>query len=557
MKKNPILVLTGLAVAAAAGIAGLTRDQWMSPAPQVQSGTETTPAPAAAPAVQEQPAAKAEQPAAEAEAPAAAAVAEPAPATNPPATTVAEAPAAPAAETPAPASSSEPAAEAPAPAEATAAPVVAEAAPATSDPAPETEVAETPAPVAQPEQPAASAQPAAEASPPATEPPAAAPAEQQAVVTPPPAPAEQQAAVTPPPEAPAAPVAAPETPKVVEAPPPAAAPDTIPTFDTVRLEKTGEAIIAGTAAAGAEVVVMLDGEAIGKTVANTDGAFVVVPDKPLPTGSGALTIEAKAEGASAPTASEQTVAVIVPDQPKKEAMVAVVSPTEPTKVLQKAEPEAAPAPEATAPPAEGAPKPAGPTKLVSIDAVDYDTAGNIVFTGRGQPGHSARIYVDNSHSGDAAIGEDGHWAFSGTTSIKTGVHALRVDGIDGSGKVLNRVEVPFFREETNKVAAAAPDQADGKTDQQQPEAASPAIKNVDGRVVIQPGNNLWRISKVLYGSGAKYTLLYEANKDLIRDPDMIYPGQVFKTPDAVAPQDTVDPDLREPLDKVDDAGSAQ
>ena len=68
----------------------------------------------------------------------------------------------------------------------------------------------------------------------------------------------------------------------------------------------------------------------------------------------------------------------------------------------------------------------------------------------------------------------------------------------------------------------------------------------EGRVVIQPGNNLWRISKVIYGDGTKYTLLYQANQDQIRDPDLIYPGQVFRTPDVVPPE-TIDPEARDPL----------
>ncbi|WP_231573572.1 LysM peptidoglycan-binding domain-containing protein [Thermopetrobacter sp. TC1] len=51
-----------------------------------------------------------------------------------------------------------------------------------------------------------------------------------------------------------------------------------------------------------------------------------------------------------------------------------------------------------------------------------------------------------------------------------------------------------------------------------------------GKVVIQPGDNLWNIARAIYGRGIRYTVIYEANKDQIRDPDLIYPGQVFTTP---------------------------
>ena len=478
---TPIMALTGLAIVAAVGIAGVTRDRWMgAPAPAVAPAETAAPAPAPA-----------EAPVATAPAPAPAPAEQPAPATE------AAAPAAPAAET-------------------------AEA---------------TPAAPAQPEAPKAE-------------------------------PVVEQPATNA--------VAKPE----------------VPAFDTVRVDKTGEAVIAGRAEAGSEVVVKLNGMEIGKTVANADGAFVVVPDAPLPAGSGAMTIEAKGKGDLNPINSEQSVAVIVPEGQPEKALVAVVSPDAPTKVLQKPEVVTPEAPKAADAPAEtpvAAPKPA---KLVSIDAVDYDPAGNIVFSGQGEKGNTARIYVDNAFIGDAVVGDDGRWTFSGTTTVAKGVHTLRVDGLDGKGSVVNRVEVPFFREDQTKVADAAQPAAPAAVQPepaaqpaQAPAAEVPAAAAVaeqpapapqpaaeqqttktaeetvaatapveaapappkEGRVVIQPGNNLWRISRVLYGNGNKFTMLYEANKDQIRNPNLIYPGQIFKTPDVAPKAETIDPSRRDPL----------
>lgn len=44
------------------------------------------------------------------------------------------------------------------------------------------------------------------------------------------------------------------------------------------------------------------------------------------------------------------------------------------------------------------------------------------------------------------------------------------------------------------------------------------------------GDSLWRISRQLYGAGIRYTQIYEANRGQIRDPDLIYPGQVLVAP---------------------------
>jgi nucleoid-associated protein YgaU len=49
-------------------------------------------------------------------------------------------------------------------------------------------------------------------------------------------------------------------------------------------------------------------------------------------------------------------------------------------------------------------------------------------------------------------------------------------------------------------------------------------------VIVQPGNSLWRIARRTYGDGVQFTVIYEANKDHIRDPDLIYPGQIFNLP---------------------------
>ena len=50
-------------------------------------------------------------------------------------------------------------------------------------------------------------------------------------------------------------------------------------------------------------------------------------------------------------------------------------------------------------------------------------------------------------------------------------------------------------------------------------------------VTVQRGDTLWAISRDNYGSGFMYVRVFEANRDAIRDPDLIYPGQIFDLPD--------------------------
>ena len=47
---------------------------------------------------------------------------------------------------------------------------------------------------------------------------------------------------------------------------------------------------------------------------------------------------------------------------------------------------------------------------------------------------------------------------------------------------------------------------------------------------VQKGDSLSKIAKAFYGKANKWTVIYEANKDSIKNPDLIYPGQVFRIP---------------------------
>ena len=63
-----------------------------------------------------------------------------------------------------------------------------------------------------------------------------------------------------------------------------------------------------------------------------------------------------------------------------------------------------------------------------------------------------------------------------------------------------------------------------------------AQRFVSGKAIIRRGDNLWTIARRVYGEGLKYTTIYQANTGQIRDPDRIYPGQVFDLPEGLLEQ---------------------
>jgi nucleoid-associated protein YgaU len=67
-----------------------------------------------------------------------------------------------------------------------------------------------------------------------------------------------------------------------------------------------------------------------------------------------------------------------------------------------------------------------------------------------------------------------------------------------------------------------------------------------GRLVVIPGNTLWRLSEVIYGKGRDYMTLVRANPGIVSDPDLILPGQIIVVPGADPPL-VIDPRRKRPL----------
>ncbi len=156
---------------------------------------------------------------------------------------------------------------------------------------------------------------------------------------------------------------------------------------------------------------------------------------------------------------------------------------------------------------------------ISLDTISYTEDGDVLLSGRAGVLSVVRVYIDNTAVADLAAGEDGRWKGQ-IDGIEPGVYILRLDEVNAAGEVISRLETPFKREAPEALRAPdAPDQGDPK--------GAPAVR----AVTVQKGDTLWAISRERYGEGILYVRVFEANRDRIRDPDLIYPGQVFTIPE--------------------------
>lgn len=291
--------------------------------------------------------------------------------------------------------------------------------------------------------------------------------------------------------------AAPSSSASQQAAKPQAADPIAPSFDVVRVNPKGDIVMAGRAEPGGTVVI-LDGDTIiGTVTADSRGEWVFVPDTPLAPGSRRLTLEMQRPG-QPPIKSTSDVVLVVPERQKDIAggpsgdgtqALALKVPrggSGPSTVLQK------------------------PTvhKVgdLSVDSVDYDDKGFLSIGGHAPPKARLRIYLSNQFIGRAVADDTGAWRLNLTKSVAPGLYTLRVDQIGPDDKVIVRVAFPFTR--STPLASMRPGTF----------------------VVVQPGNSLWRLSRRTYGDGIQYTVIYDANKDQIKNPDLIYPGQIFSLP---------------------------
>lgn len=366
------------------------------------------------------------------------------------------------------------------------------------------------------------------------------------------------------------------------APEPVLAPATripAPRIDVFRLETDGAALVAGTAAPDWQVEILLDGAPFANASPGMDGKFADFIDVPDSTEPRILTLRMIGPDGDASIMGENEV-IITPDTPQPpDAQVAGLTrstdagadtasetlPAEkrPANLTDKlpdnaAAPAAKPDASSDQRAPSGSPDPAPPTQQpertvlmsdasgvsvlqssepgnaprvhssVALDAISYADDGDVQLSGRGVGSGFVRIYLDNRPITDSPISEAGTWR-SELSQVDSGVYTLRIDEIDASGQVISRIESPFKREDRGLLAELQNNETVGIAE---PNAAAPdAPISAIRAITVQPGNTLWAISRDTYGEGILYMRVVKANAERIRNPDLIYPGQVFTLPE--------------------------
>ncbi len=356
-----------------------------------------------------------------------------------------------------------------------------------------------------------------------------------------------------------------------------------PSFDEVRRESDGMTVVAGRAVPGALVKLLQDGVEIAATTADGAGKFATLT-MIAPDGVGhVLSLVQTANGGDVPSSDEIILApiaapVVVAQAPAADELSVTAQGTPNTEVSQTPEPESTPAEtivvnkvtetgaevaiasvasgetttnepvqevitetetptEVTTQSSEQTPvaepstevavlkstaqgvellNPAAPLVMdtVALDTISYSDIGDVQLAGRAQAdSETVRVYLDNDAVISLPVDEQGRWR-GDVPDVDEGIYTLRVDEVGADGSVTSRVETPFKRETPAVLAQAAQKQ-----------------KGPIKAITVQAGATLWAIARERYGDGQLYVRVFKANESDIRDPDLIYPGQIFDLPD--------------------------
>ena len=140
---------------------------------------------------------------------------------------------------------------------------------------------------------------------------------------------------------------------------------------------------------------------------------------------------------------------------------------------------------------------------LTLDRIKYSENGTAILYGRARTDMNVMVYLNNQFKMKTIPGKDGSWDVD-LGVIPPGIYKLRIDETTINGDVKFRIETPF-KQETKELLD----------------------KMFTKAITVQPGNSLWRIARRIYGRGIMYLDIYNKNSHLIKDPDLIYPGQIF------------------------------
>jgi LysM repeat protein len=207
--------------------------------------------------------------------------------------------------------------------------------------------------------------------------------------------------------------------------------------------------------------------------------------------------------------------------------------------------------------------PDGDQSVPVFDVARIERSGDAVIAGRAAPGATVEL-LRNGERHDRVVADRSGQFVMVPSRLPPGDYELTLRSTQPDGKQVtsqqsvvvalaaaepnagaarSRAEMPVNVPERVAAGRAVLDQAVASSQAIEPSAGSPSADvapktgtkavTTAATMVVSRGDSLWRISNLTYGDGVRYAILYKANRHQIRNPNRIYPGQVFVLPGKV------------------------
>ncbi len=257
-----------------------------------------------------------------------------------------------------------------------------------------------------------------------------------------------------------------------------------PTFDVARTQN-GELLISGRVNEKKEtkVFILKDEKAFAEEMSDKNGEFVYIHSQRLPEGQAKFSLYVLDEQGNR-LYSEQDIIFSISHEPSQDLAVMVQNKeSSASKVLQA---------------------PAGENiGELYLQNLDYDEDGNMIFSGSAAANSTVNVYINNNLLKSATATSNGTFAIKGETDLDSDeTYNIRIDMVQ-FGKVIKRVSYKF-----------TPNFIDG----------------MGSSYIVKKGDNLWNIAYIKYDNSKSYVVVFEANKNQIKDPNLIYPNQILSVP---------------------------
>lgn len=125
---------------------------------------------------------------------------------------------------------------------------------------------------------------------------------------------------------------------------------------------------------------------------------------------------------------------------------------------------------------------------------------------------------------------NGQMLFDTNMTVSLESYTIKEDAKNTGLDVEVTIKLKQYREYATKTCTISKKSSKTKASKKKVRSTKGSPKTKNQSYTVKKGDCLWNIAKRYYGNGSKYTLIYNANKDKIKNPNLIYPGQILTIP---------------------------